>query len=31
MAFFSRKIIPAETRYKTHDDELLAIIKVFKT
>ena len=26
-----RKIIPAETRYKTHDSELLAIVKVFKT
>lgn len=29
--FFSRKIIPVETRYKTHDSKLLAIIKVFKT
>ena len=24
-------IIPAETRYKTHDGEFLAIIEVFKT
>ena len=24
-------MIPAETRYETHDGELLAIIKVFKT
>ena len=31
MAFFSRKMIPAETRYKTHNDELLAIVKAFKT
>ena len=31
VAFFSRKIIPAETRYETHDGELLAIVKVFKT
>ena len=31
MAFFSRKMIPAETRYKTHDGELLAIVKTFKT
>ncbi len=31
IAFFSRKIIPAKTRYETHDSELLAIIKVFKT
>ncbi len=31
VAFFSRKIISAETRYKTHDQELLAIIKTFKT
>ena len=29
--FFSRKMIPAETRYKTHDGELLAIVEVFKT
>ena len=31
MAYFSRKMIPAETRYKTHDGELLAIIEAFKT
>ena len=31
VAFFSRKMIPAETRYKTHDSELLAIVEVFKT
>ena len=31
VAFFSRKMIPAETRYETHDGKLLAIVKVFKT
>ncbi len=31
IAFFSRKMIPIETRYKTHNGELLAIIKAFKT
>ena len=31
VAFFSRKMIPAETRYETYDNELLAIVKVFKT
>lgn len=31
MVFFSRKIIPTETQYETHNQELLAIIKVFKT
>ncbi len=31
MAFFSRKMIPAETRYETHDGELLAIVEAFKT
>ena len=31
VAFFSRKMIPAETRYKTHDGELLAIVEAFKT
>ena len=31
VAFFSRKVIPAETRYKTHDGEFLAIVKAFKT
>ena len=30
VAFFSRKMIPAETLYKTHNGELLAIIKAFK-
>ncbi len=31
VAFFSQKMIPAKTRYKTHDQELLAIVEVFKT
>ena len=31
VAFFLRKMIPAETRYKTHDGELLAIVEAFKT
>ena len=31
VAFFSRKMIPAETRYETYDGELLAIVEVFKT
>ena len=31
MAFFSHKMIPAETRYKTHDGKFLTIIKAFKT
>ena len=31
VAFYSRKMIPAETRYKTHDGELLAIVEAFKT
>ena len=31
VAFFSHKMIPAETRYKTHDGELLAIVEAFKT
>ena len=31
VAFFSRKMIPAETQYKTHNGELLAIVKAFKT
>ncbi len=30
MVFFSRKMIPAETRYETHNQELLAIIEAFK-
>ena len=31
VAFFSRKMISVETWYKTHNGELLAIVKVFKT
>ena len=31
VAFFSCKMIPAETRYETHDGELLAIVEAFKT
>ena len=31
VAYFSRKMIPAETRYEIHNRELLAIVKVFKT
>ncbi len=31
VAFFSRKMIPAETRYKTHNGKLLAIVEAFKT
>ena len=31
VAFFSRKIITAETRYETHNGELLAIVETFKT
>ena len=31
VAFFSRKIIPAKTRYETHDGKLLAIVEAFKT
>ena len=31
VAFFSRKMIPAKTQYKTHDGELLAIVEAFKT
>ncbi len=31
VAFFSRKMIPAKTRYETHDGELLAIVEAFKT
>ena len=30
VAFYSQKMIPAETQYKTHDSKLLAIIKAFK-
>ena len=31
VAYFFRKMIPAETQYETHDAELLAIIEAFKT
>ena len=31
VAFFSQKMIPMETRYETHNDELLAIVEAFKT
>ena len=31
VAYFSRNMILAETHYKTHDAELLAIVKAFKT
>ena len=31
VAYFSRKMIPAETEYEIHDSELLAIVEVFKT
>ena len=31
VAYFLRKMIPAKTRYKTHNSELLAIVKAFKT
>ena len=31
VAFFLRKMILAETRYKTHNSELLAIVEAFKT
>ena len=31
VAFFSRKIISAETQYEIHNGELLAIIEAFKT
>ena len=31
IAYFSRKMIPVETRYKTHNAELLAIVEAFKT
>lgn len=31
MAYFSRKIILAEIQYKTNNNELLAIVEVFKT
>ena len=31
MAYYSQKMIPAKTRYKTYDGKLLAIGKAFKT
>ena len=31
VAFFSRKMIPTEIRYETHNGELLAIVEAFKT
>ena len=31
VAYFYWKMIPAETRYETHDGELLAIVEAFKT
>ena len=31
IVYFSRKMIPAEMRYETHDGELLAIVEAFKT
>ena len=31
VAFFSRKMILTETQYETHNSELLAIVKIFKT
>lgn len=30
IAYVSKKMIPAKTRYKTHNEELLAIIEAFK-
>ena len=30
VAFFSRKMIPAERNYETHDAELLAIVEAFR-
>ena len=30
VAFWSRKMIPAEQNYETHDQELLAIVAAFK-
>lgn len=31
VVYFLKKMIPAEMRYKTYNDKLLAIIRVFKT
>ena len=30
IVYYSRKLIPAESRYETHDQELLAIVECFK-
>ena len=30
MAFFPRKMLPAETRYETHNQDLLAIVETLK-
>ena len=31
IAFFSHKMTPAQTRYETHNGELLAIVETFQT
>lgn len=31
VVFFSKKLIPAETRYETHDQKLLVIVKTFSS
>ena len=31
VVFFSQKMIPAEIQYKIYDQELLVIVKTFKT
>ena len=31
VAFFSKKMIPTETRYETHNSELLAIVETFQS
>ena len=31
VVYYSQKMIPAKTRYKTHNNELLAIVEAFKT
>ena len=31
VVFYSQKMIPAKTRYKTHDNKLLSIVEAFKT
>ena len=30
VAYYSQKMIPSETRYETHNAELLAIVEAFK-